>query len=559
MIGREQKPGGATLEVTDAPALGLFNVASQNQFEYEPAPAMPPRAEGQPSPVVLQAVWPPEKSIWPRVEGLHSHYWIGSDGLERMPIFVCHPELNAPLHYPSNQQKNSMNDQTGMNRRTFLTRAAACAALASTTPSIIPASALGAEGQPTPSNRVTVGCIGTGERGRDVMDHFLNQPECQVVALCDVKQDALAKAKAMVQKKYAGQSCATFADFRQLLARPDIDAVLIASTDNWHVLHALAAVRAGKDLYVEKPLGLSLAEDQLLRAEVLKRKRVFQFGTQQRSERTFRLACELARNGSIGKLKHINIWAPGSRSGGSTKQVPPPPGVDYDFWIGPARMRPHTEDLTTSGVWWYVADFALGFIAGWGIHPMDIALWGAGDLALDQVEVSGAGSLPKEGVCDTATDWDVDFRFANGLTMKFVSSPAENSPYRKEWQQRYRQIDPGHGTAFEGADGWVHVDRSRINLQPEGLIDFNEKDFKTKLTYSADHVKSFLAAVKTRQPTVSPIESAVLSDAFCHVPNTVLRLGRKLAYNPRTEKFENDLEANRRLALRPPRYPWRWA
>jgi len=368
----------------------------------------------------------------------------------------------------------------------------------------------------------------------------------------------VAKAKAMVDTKYGNQECAAYSDFRQLLARKDVDAVLIASTDNWHVLHALSAVRAGKDLYVEKPLGLSLGEDQLLRREVLRRKRVFQFGTQQRSDRKFRVACELVRNGYIGKLKQINVWAPGSQSGGSTKQVPPPPGVDYEAWVGPAPMRPHTEGLTTNAVWWYVSDFALGFIAGWGIHPMDIALWGAGDLAVDRVDVSSSGEFPTQGVCDTATSWDVDFKFANGLGMKFVSSLGETSSYRKEWQSRYRQIDAGHGTAFEGTEGWVHVDRGHLDVQPESLIDLDPKQFKTQLTYSGDHVKSFLAAVKTRRPTVSPIESAVLADAFCHVPNTVLRLRRKLTYDVKTEKFLNDAEANRRLAARSPRAPWKW-
>lgn len=442
-----------------------------------------------------------------------------------------------------------------MNRRTFLTRTTAGMAVAAGLPSIVPASVFGAEAKPAPSNRVALGCIGTGDRGRDVMNHFLNQADCQVRAVCDVKQDALAKAKDLVDKRYGNSDCATVHDFRELLARPDIDAVLIASTDNWHVLHALAAVRAGKDLYVEKPLGVTFAEDQILRQEVLKRKRVFQFGTQQRSDRKFRLACELVRNGHIGKLKHINIWAPGSSAGGSTKQVPPPPTVDYDFWVGPARMRPHTEGLTTNAVWWFVSDFAVGFIAGWGIHPMDIALWGAGDLALDKVEVSGTGVYPTVGVCDTATDWDIDFKFANGLTMKFVNSPSAASAYGKEWGQRYRQIE-GHGTAFEGTDGWVHVDRSRINLQPENLVDLKEESLRTRLTLSPDHVKSFLSAVKTRQATVSPIESAVLADAFCHAPDIAARLKRKLTYDVKKEKFVGDAEANRRLALRVMRPPW---
>ena len=213
----------------------------------------------------------------------------------------------------------------------------------------------------------------------------MNHKECRIVAICDVKTDALEKTKGRVDGQYQNQDCKTYKDFRQIVARKDIDAFVVASTDHWHVLHALAAVRAGKDVYVEKPLGLSLEEDQALRKEVQQRGRIFQFGTQQRSDRKFRVACELVRNGHIGKLKHINIWAPGSKPGGSTRQVPPPPTLDYDFWLGPAPMKPYTENLTAweiwNKTWWFISDYALGWIAGWGIHPMDIALWGAGDLA----------------------------------------------------------------------------------------------------------------------------------------------------------------------------------
>jgi predicted dehydrogenase len=268
------------------------------------------------------------------------------------------------------------------------------------------------------------------------------------------------------------------------------------------------------------------------------------------------VACELVRNGYIGKLKHINIWAPASTSGGSTKEVPPPPTLDYDFWLGPAKHCPHTENLTRNSTWWFVSDFALGFIAGWGIHPMDIALWGAGELAADRVEVGGTGAFPTQGVCDTATNWDVDFKVANGLTMKFVGVGGGPFARQKEWRERYGQIET-HGTAFEGTEGWVHVDRLRISIQPESLIDIKPETFKAKLAYSPDHVKNFLTAIKTRQPTVSPIESAVLSDAFCHIPNLALRLQRKLTYDVKAENFVGDAEANKRLDLRVMRTPWK--
>jgi predicted dehydrogenase len=440
-----------------------------------------------------------------------------------------------------------------INRRMFLTRTARGALLASAAPSILPSSVWAAARQP--GERITVGCIGTGSRGQAVMGHFLNQPDCRVVAVCDAKQNQMSAAKGLVDKHYQDRSCAAIADFRELAARPDIDAVLIASTDNWHVLHALAAVRAGKDVYVEKPLGLSLGENQLLRQECLKRKRIFQFGTQQRSDRKFRVACELVRNGHIGKLKSIHVWSPASSSGGSTKQVPPPPGLDYEMWLGPAPYRPHTENLTSNSVWWFVSDFALGFIAGWGIHPLDIALWGAGDLARDKVTITGKGTYPTEGVCNTATSWDADLAFANGLTIKFVGSRGA-FPQQAEWAARYGKLQP-HGTAFEGTEGWIHVNRASIVTKPESLIEINPDSFKTRLTYSPDHVKNFLASIRSRQATVSDIHSAVLSDAFCHVSDIALRLGRKLTYDVEGEKFVGDKEANQPLALRALRAPWK--
>ena len=453
------------------------------------------------------------------------------------------------------------NNQSELTRRQFIQSNLTAALAAAVFPAIIPASALGQDGATAPSERIVVGCIGAGNRGQDVLGGFLPQKSCQVMALCDVKQDVRAGAKAMVDKHYQNQDCQTYGDFRELLDRKDIDAVLIASTDHWHEFHALAAVRADKDVYLEKPLGLSLDQDQALRREVQARKRVFQFGTQQRSDKNFRLACELIRNGHLGKLKHINLWAPGSTAGGSTKVAPPPPPLDYTFWLGPAPYREHTENLTANSNWWYISDFALGFIAGWGIHPVDIALWGAGDLATGMVEVEGKGEFPKEGLHDTATNWDIDWKYASGLTMKFTSTPAKgnmNKQLGEDWGKKYGKIG-GHGTAFEGTDGWILVDRGNIVTHPASLVELETEPGRLpkKLIHSPDHVGNFLDAVKTRQPTVSPIESAVQSDAFCHVSDVAIRVQRKLRYDGTAERIVDDEAANKRLHVRPLRAPWK--
>jgi len=344
---------------------------------------------------------------------------------------------------------------------------------------------------------------------------------------------------------------------------------VIATADQWHVLTALAAVRAGKDVYVEKPLGLSLTEDWALRREVHRHKRIFQFGTQQRSDRLFRFACELVRNGRIGRLKHINVWSPGGTPGGSTEVVPPPPGLNYELWQGQVREKPYTQDLcgenSTQTTWYHISDYALGFVAGWGIHPMDIAAWGGGeDLLGGPLEVEGRGTFHSEGVCDTATIWNVKMKSATGVTVQFVGVPnghnenlptGEPWPEEQEWKQRYRRISH-HGTAFEGADGWVHVDRDGINLQPENLVDLKEDSFKIRLPASSHHIRNFLECIKSRAETVCPIDEAVRSDTLCHLSDIAMRLNRKVVWDPKKERFMDDPEATLRLS-RKMRAPWR--
>jgi predicted dehydrogenase len=457
----------------------------------------------------------------------------------------------------------------GLTRRNFVRAAAAGVVGGAVFPMIVPASVLGRNGATAPSNRISVGVIGCGPQGRGDLSNFLNQSDCRVVAVCDVKTDQLALAKSAVDQRYANQDCRTYHDFREVVARKDIDACLIATPDHWHVLTALAAVRSGKDVYLEKPLAVSLEEGQALRKAVRKHGRVFQFGTQQRSQRTFWQACELVRNGRIGKLEHINVWASGSAPGGSLRQVAPPPELDYDFWLGPAPAAPYTEyrcsDQFNLKTWWYISDYTLGFISGWGIHPLDIALWGGGDLLGGTVEVEGRGTYRNtEGVCDTATIWEVDFKFGSGVSLKFVGVPnagnqgkptADPWLHHDEWQARYRRITD-HGTAFEGSEGWVHVDRLGLNLQPENLIDINPETLSLKLVHSPDHVRNFLDCVKSRADTVCPIEAAVAVDTLCHLAETATRLGRKMTFDFKTEQYLHDDFANRRLKARPMRKPW---
>ncbi len=427
-----------------------------------------------------------------------------------------------------------------VSRRAFLAASAA----------LIPASALGLNGRTGPAGRVNMGAIGNGPQGMGVLRGFMNQPDVQVVAVCDVKTSVREAAQQAVNAHYSGAVCEAYHCFEDLLARDDIDAVLVATPDHWHVLAALAAVRAGKDVYVEKPLGLSLGEDQALRAAVHRHGAVFQFGTQQRSGAQFRLACELVRNGRIGELKTINVWSPPSNSGGPTTPVPIPEGLDYDRWLGPAPYAPYTQDRCSNQWWWFNSDYALGFIAGWGVHPLDIALWGAGDLLRRPVTVRGAGDFPTEGFCDTATQWRVEMDFDGGLRLNYTGWPAP-----EEWMARY----PGassHGTAFEGTEGWIHVHRSLINASRDSILRSPIGPNDLHLHKSIDHAADLVRAVKDRGPTACPVDEAVEADILCHLSDIATRLPRPLRWDWQAERFVDDPEANRMLT-RSMRSPWR--
>jgi len=441
-----------------------------------------------------------------------------------------------------------MNHRT-INRRRFLQQGAGAAAVAVGFPYLISASALGNSGGVAASNRITVGCVGVGPQGSGDMGNFLRQKDAQVVAVCDVKSNVLKAVQERVNKHYESNGCAAYKEFEKVVARDDIDVILAAPPDHWHVLVALAAVQSGKDVYLEKPMGLSLAQDQALRAAVHRHGRVFQFGTQQRSGRDFRFACELALNGRLGKLHTINVWSPGSSQGGDATPVPVPQWLDYDRWLGPAPYTPYTEDRCSNKLWWFISDYALGFIAGWGIHPIDIAFWGGGDKVTTPLTVEGKGTWPTEGVCDTAMNWNVVLKYDSGLTMNFTGDP-----FPEQWRQRYGRTT-SHGTAFEGTDGWVHVDRSGINAHPKELLQTQFGPGDIRLPQSDNHVRNLLDCVKTRGKPVAHIDDAVQGDILCHISDIAIRLEQKLRWDPKAERFIDNDAANRRLT-RAMRSPW---
>lgn len=438
--------------------------------------------------------------------------------------------------------------KNNIGRRRFLKRAAGVAAGAIAFPYIVPSSALGKAGTVSPSNRVVVGCIGVGSQGRGVMQNFLHQDIAQVVAVCDVKANMREAARKRVDESYGNTGCAEYHDFRELLARDDIDAVMIATTDHWHVLTSLAAAKAGKDIYLEKPMGLSLAEDQALRAACHHYGTVFQFGTQQRSDWKFRFACELALNERVGKVHTINVLSPSSVAGGSMKPAPVPQWLDYDFWLGPAPYVPYTEERCSNKLWWFHSDYAIGWIAGWGVHPLDIALWGGGSDLAGPVELEGTGTFASDGFCDTATDWRIVFKYASGVILNYAGGPQP-----EKWRQRYGK--DAHGIGFEGAEGWVHVNRGRIVAHPKSLLDSVIGPNEINLYKSNHHVRNFLDCVKKHSQTVCPIDVAVRADIVCHLSDIAIRTRRKIKWDPKNEVIIGDEQASRMLT-RSMRSPW---
>ncbi len=448
-----------------------------------------------------------------------------------------------PFGRLANRSQRNVGQAGGLSRRKFLRHAAGvCGAL--TIPHLIPASALGGAGSVAPSNRIVVGCIGVGGMGKGDMGMCLALPDVQVVAVCDPKRTMRDGARQAVDAHYGNQVCAAYNDFRELVARQDIDAVSIASNDHWHVLHALAAVRAGKDIYVEKPLGMSVEEIKTLREAVHRYGRIFQFGTQQRSMPNFRLACELALNGRIGKVHTIRVSAPSGyaeRTGEATfASAPVPEGFDYEMWLGPAPRTPYTPKRVISPHWFHISDYSLGYIAGWGIHHVDIAQWGNGSDLSGPVEVAGSGVFPaQDGLCDNPLIWDVTMTYANGVTLEYTSDGDRNQ----------------HGIRFEGSEGWVYVNRSAFDAQPKSLLDERTGPEGIHLPVSTNHQRNWIDSIKTRRPTVANIDVAVRSDTLCHLSDIAIRLGRKLRWDPAKEEFVNDPEANRRLK-RAMRSPW---
>jgi predicted dehydrogenase len=366
-----------------------------------------------------------------------------------------------------------------VNRRQFLKCASGAAAAAIGLPYIVPSSVLGKAGSVLPSNRVTMGCIGVGWQGGTNMETFLSHKDCRVIAVCDVDKNHLQDAVNTVNGHYENRDCAAYSDFRELLARDDIDAVSIGLPDHWHAVPAVAAAKSGKDIFGEKPLSHNLKEGRAICDAVKRYGRIWQTGSWQRSEANFHRACELVINGRIGKVHTVEVGLyPGHTdfegTAGQEQMGPAPAELDYDFWLGPAPVEPYCPARVHKNWRWHL-DYGGGQLMDWVGHHVDIAHWGLGFDYAGPYEIEGYGEYPKDGLWNTATKYRLTAKYPNGITMIIAGGHEEIRG----------------GTKWIGEDGWVWVDRGGIDANPKTLL-------KEKIGFSARRVTGAISWIVSR-------------------------------------------------------------
>ncbi len=444
-------------------------------------------------------------------------------------------------------------ESPALSRRVFLKSTSALAGAFAVAPTIIPSSVLGADGAVAPSNRINIGFIGVGRQATYAnIPGFLREPDAQCVAVCDVDSWRMANAKKVIEDAYAKSKpagafngCARFRDWRELLARKDIDAVMISTPDHWHVPMAVTALRAGKDVACEKPLTRCIAEGRLMSDTVTKTGRVFRTDSEFRSSKIMHRAAQLVRNGKIGKLERILTATPKDSTLPAQPEMPVPEELDYEMWQGPAPLRPYTlqrvhprHEAKGRPGWLCIRDYADGMMANWGAHLNDIALWGAGLDHTGPMEIEGTGSYPAKGnLWDIIQGFDVTFLYANGVTL------------------RCRTDKPM--IRWEGTEGWIQVKYpSEIESSNEALLSWNPGPKDIHLPYKTSEKRDFLDAVKSRQQPLYDCEAGHRNNSLAHLSLIAIDLGRKLKWDPAKETFPGDAEANGRLKPITWRAPW---
>jgi predicted dehydrogenase len=452
--------------------------------------------------------------------------------------------------------------RTGFNRRDFIRSTLAGGAFLSA-PAIVPSSVFGAK---APSNRIYIGAIGVGRISREHdLPEIMQNDLARVIAVCDLDSKRCALGKQFVeggyaQKKIDNNGVQMFADYRELLARPDIDAVVISTPDHWHVKPAIDAAQAGKHIYLQKPASLTIQEGRAMSDAVHRSGVTFQLGTQQRSIAQFHRAAELVRNGRIGKLVSVKVGLPVDPSGEEEPEMPIPANLNYEMWLGSTPWIYYTEkrvhpqnDFSRPG-WLRCEQFGAGMITGWGVHHFDIAHWGMGTEYTGPVELSARAEFPGKGLWNVHGKFTVEMLYANGVQVQASD-------------------DLPTGVRFEGSEGWIFVTRGNyavtasdpktMSQNQEGLSASDPKILSSKIgdnelhlpRSSKDQHANWLECIKNRQQPISPVEVGHRSTSVCLLSHIAMKLKRKLYWDPWLERFKNDDEANSLLS-RPQRAPY---
>ena len=422
-----------------------------------------------------------------------------------------------------------------ISRRAFVRTGVALAAA----PYIVPAAALGRDQNVSPSEKITVGCIGVGSHGTGMnLQTYLTQPDAKVLAVCDVDGNHLKRAEKIVNDKYGNADCMTTKDFREILARKDIDAVMISTPDHWHVPMSVMAARAGKDVQCEKPT-LTIDEGKILVKTIQRYGCVFQTSTEDRSVAVYHRMAELVRNGRIGKLQKIEVILPKQPGNpGDPTPQPVPPELDWDMWLGPAPYAPYTKDRAHFNFRW-IWDYSGGIICDWGTHLFDTAQWANDTEHSGPTEIEGTGTYWEGGLYNTVKEYDITYRYSNGVIMT---------------------CKPGNPSIkFIGSDGWVGNRgwRARLEASSNEILNSVIKPDEIRLyTNPAGEHRDFLDCVKTRKKPYFPVDVGHRVATVCHLGNIAIKLGRKLKWDPIKERFDDNDQANRMLS-RPMRSPWR--
>jgi predicted dehydrogenase len=461
-----------------------------------------------------------------------------------------------------------------LNRRSFIARTGAAMVL----PLLVPGCVVGRGNRPSPSNRITIGVVGWGMQGPSNTKNFLSLPDCQVVAACDLDKNALQEAADTVNKHYQNQDCQTYHDYREMMARDDIDAVMLAVPDHWHELVATHAASQGKDIYGEKPLAKTIHEQQRIVRAVEKNDRIWQTGSWQRSGATFRKAAEIVRNGLIGRVTHVEVGLPDGYAdfkhtapelkekladlpeyqNDFSKIVPgtpawniavtaPPPELDYETWIGPSRMEPYIKQRVHMD-WRWNYNTGGGQLLDWVGHHLDIAHWGLGFDRSGPSEIEGQGEFPApDALWNTCPRYRVEMKYPDDITVTMAGGHA----------------DIKGGTKWIGTDGWVWVDRGGFAASnPEWKKYKNLPDDLAKIriypypnNVPVEHWQNFLDCVKSRQETIAPVQTAHHSATPGHLGLISMLTGRKIRWSVQHEKILDDPEASK-LLTRPYRAPY---